>query len=266
MPNKRTDELPLCAQAQPDFYVPLWNTETNRTERLRLEPLLVSGGSTQNFEWVPDKDPAYQEDESVTYGGNWYQSLVDDNTFVPGTDDTKWLPVTKASSGTFWQAGLYTEDEVFVYNIVGDTVFSFRLAAAARPFASSNFENELQAGDWEQLGKVQNIEVDTTLVSDIITVDFLSLQEINFVGSDQITEAKTWAFDNIVEGLFSIIRFNITDSVIQTFPAGVKVANTSNSVYNSTTKQWTALATGEYEATVTYINGQVYMIINGPYE
>jgi hypothetical protein len=263
--NARIDQLDLGIPVAADFGV-YRDMTTQTTKRFSMSSLIPSA-TTGNFEWTSAKAEAgdYDEFHVVTRGGKWYQSTVDNNESVPGVDAT-WELLTKSSSGfVMWEAGVFAEDEVFVLHVIGTSIFIFRLADATRPYVSVDFDDEFEAGDWELVGKVEVFVFSTVLITDIITLDFLNLQRVDLIESAQITEPKTWVFDNPVEGLVSFARFSVDGEHTQQLPIDVKVADASNALWNSGTKEWTPLAAGEYEMRIQYMNAQFNLIISGPF-
>jgi hypothetical protein len=155
--NLRIDQLPLNGILKGTYFFPIRNMDTQKTERVPLSAILTSGTSA-NFEWITDNDPGYAEDEVVTYGGKWWQSLIDDNlNITPGTNPLAWIELQKAPSGfVFWQAGVFPQDEVFVlYEISPGSVQIYHLTNATRPYVSADFEAELALGDWQIISEGQ---------------------------------------------------------------------------------------------------------------
>jgi len=149
--NARIDQLPPCAELKPGYFGVVRNMDNSVTERFDFSELLTSTTSG-NFEWITDY--AYTDGEVVTWQGEWYQANGDiEENIVPGTDPA-WEVISKSPSGfTFWQAGVYTQDDVFVlYKMSPDPdapdIQIFWLKNTTRPFASVNFLTELDAGDW----------------------------------------------------------------------------------------------------------------------
>lgn len=155
--NLRIDQLPLNGILKGTYFFPIRNMDTQKTERVPLSAILTSG-SSQNFEWITDNDPGYAEDEVVTYGGKWWQSLINDNlNITPGTNPLAWVEITKSPSGfVFWEAGVFPQDEVFVlYEISPGSVQIYHLIDATRPYVSTDFEAELALGDWQIISEGQ---------------------------------------------------------------------------------------------------------------
>ena len=148
--NLRIDQLPLNGVLKGSYYFPIRNMDTQQTERVPLSEILTSE-TTQDFEWVTDNDPGYNSNEVVTYGGKWWQSLIDNNlNIVPGTNPTAWQEIAKSPSGfVFWQPGVYPQDEVFVLYPPSGAIEIYHLISPTRPYHSTDFEAELAAGDWE---------------------------------------------------------------------------------------------------------------------
>lgn len=149
--NKRIDELPLGSPRIGDF-MPFRDMTEGITKKVLADQFLTSADD-QDFQWVPNANAGvgYADGEFVTYGGKWWESQNDDNLSTPGVD-ASWSEGSKVY-GTLrvWKAGLYTNAEEYVvgYNAQSH-LFIWRLATAvARPFNSTNFLNEIAAGQWE---------------------------------------------------------------------------------------------------------------------
>jgi hypothetical protein len=154
--NKRIDEHPLGSLRIGDFLI--FRDMTEGVTKKVLADQFLTSDDDQNFQWVPNANDGdgYATDEFVTYGGKWWQSLVDSNLSVPGTDGTKWSEGSKVY-GTLrvWKAGLYTNAEEYVvgYNAQSH-LFLYRLATSVtRPFNSTDFLTEIAAGQWEPASK-----------------------------------------------------------------------------------------------------------------
>lgn len=270
MANKRIDQLPQSAGPQPHYYIAIRNMDTNITERLQLSHFMGSG-TTANFEW--DNEIEYLTDEVVTYGGFWWQALEDNDDVVPGSDPTIWVKVSKSPSGfVLWSAGIFTEDEVFIlYRFEfpeaapgADTAtYLFRLKDATRPFNSTDFVTELEAGQWELVGKVVTVVVNTADVSDNVVIDCKFLQEMNFIGSNEIAVSKTLQFIGLVEGFKGSFVFSMSDPLAVTFVDSVKMVSPANASWEN--PAWTPIDFGEYEMYIEYINSQLRIRIDGPY-
>lgn len=263
MQNREIREHPLGIPVLGDVFV-FQSLVDLKTKRVPVDQFLPSP-STQNFEWTSQKAVAgdYDIDSIVTYEGNLYQSEVTDNSSVPGTN-TEWTLLTKGKSGfVLYEPGVFTEDDVFTLFQILNAVYIFRLVDVTRPYNSTDFLAEYAAGDWELIGLIQVVVVDTTLVSDEITLDFRLLQQINFRESAQINEAKDILFDNPIEGLHCFFRFSLDAPQPLTFPAGVKLTNAYNAEWANPV--WTALEGGEYELELTYINSEYRLKIHGPF-
>lgn len=184
--NRQIRQHPLGVPQLGDHFV-FQSEADHKTYKAVVDPY-ISGMST-NFEWN-SADAAlgeYDLDEIVTRSGNFYQSTIDNNPNTPGVDAT-WTLLTQRFSWQLWAAGVYAGDEIFVLKIVSDTVFIYRLDNAARPYNSVDFNTELEAGDWVQVARLEEIEVDTTGAD--IDLDMLRLHKLSFLGSDQVAGNK----------------------------------------------------------------------------
>lgn len=152
--NARIDQLPQNSSLKETYYFPIRNMDNSITERVLIAEILTSP-TTGNFEWITDTP--YTDGEAVTWKGEWYQA--DGNiaaNLIPGVDPS-WILISKSASGfTFWQAGVYPQDEVFVLkkmsaNPAAPDIRMFWLSVLTRPYVSSDFDVELAAGDWIQI-------------------------------------------------------------------------------------------------------------------
>lgn len=153
LPNANISNLPLYSSIKPGFWLAMDDMNRVETVRLDIKELLASPIS-QNFEWVTDNDPGYQLNDVVTYGGKWWQSLVNDNlNNTPGVDDAIWHELPKSASGFVpWAPGVYPQDLPFVYVNLGTLdnpiVKMYVLASPVRPYVSTDIVVEVAAGDW----------------------------------------------------------------------------------------------------------------------
>lgn len=151
--NARIKELPPSAGPKAGYLFAMFNLDNDTTEKIPVD-FFMSSGTSGNFEWL--SDTPYDDNDVVTYGGIWWQAqqAVPEN-IIPGSNSLYWVAIPKSPSGlVMWQAGVYTEDEVFVVAEVSGVKTLFYLADPARPYVSSNFATEYAAGDWEPIGAV----------------------------------------------------------------------------------------------------------------
>ena len=146
----RIDQLPLGTPG-PNDPIPFRDLVSGVTKKF-LAGLVLPSPTTTDIEWDPDAAAAgdYDANEIVTYGGNIYQSEINNNTSVPGTN-ADWTLLTRGSGGiSFWEAGVFLEDEIIkAYDLPGVGPRFFRLdPAEPRPFNSTDFETELAADTW----------------------------------------------------------------------------------------------------------------------
>lgn len=149
--NARIFELPGLAALPQGGLVPVWDPIQGLTGAFDLSTLLPPSDS---FPWVSNNVPGYQEGELVTYGGKIWESLVDDNLGnVPMDGSAFWVEQSKAPSGLkIWQAGIYLETEVYVLKDIAGILQMFQLEESeARPFNSSDFDEEYANGNWKLL-------------------------------------------------------------------------------------------------------------------
>lgn len=146
----RIDQLPLGTPG-PNDPIPFRDLVSGVTKKF-LAGLVLPSPTTTDIEWDPDAAAAgdYDDNEIVTYGGNIYQSEINNNPSVPGTN-ADWTLLTRGSGGiSFWEAGVFLEDELIkAYDLPGVGPRFFRLdPAEPRPFNSTDFETELAADTW----------------------------------------------------------------------------------------------------------------------
>lgn len=176
--NARVNELPLGTPKIGDWF--LFYDETNDiTKRCSVDPFIAS--DSNDIEWVEGED--YDTAEIVTYGGNIYQSEVDNNTAVPGTPGSNWTLKTAGVSGlVFWAASsVYLQEEVFVLGLIADDVTLFRLDPdIPRPYTSgTTFATDVAAGDWIPVGKAM---AGTYTLTAAILIQSASGQHVVFDG------------------------------------------------------------------------------------
>jgi hypothetical protein len=156
LPSVEIDKLPQGNPKVGDFFV-FKDMVDGITKKVPAAALLTSSDD-QNFAWVSNAHSGvgYAINESVTYGGYWFISLINANLTTPGVDPTKWQQVSKVfGTVRVWQAGLYANAEEYVvgYNPQG-FLFMWRLATGiARPFISADFNTEVNNGTWEPFSK-----------------------------------------------------------------------------------------------------------------
>lgn len=146
----RIDQLPAGTPG-PNDPIPFRDLTTGVTKKFLAGLVLPSPVST-DIEWDPDSAAAgdYDLNELVTYGGNIYQSAINNNPSIPGVN-SDWTLLTRGSGSVgFWEAGVYLEDEVVkIFDEAGVGARLFRLdPGEPRPFNSTDFDVELAAGNW----------------------------------------------------------------------------------------------------------------------
>lgn len=107
--------------------------------------------------------------------------------------------------------------------------------------------------------------VTVSTASGTITLNLNNQTERMFKGSANIGAVKTWALSNDASGLFiPSVRFTMTTTDDQTFPAAFKMA-TFDANWNNATKKWTPPDVGTYEMSATFDGTNWLMKIQGPY-
>lgn len=255
--NQRIDQLQL-GEPQPGDYGVFRDMLNSKTKRY-----LIPAEPADNFEWdsVAAAAGDYDEDDVTTYGGNWYQSTVDNNNSVPGVDAT-WTLLTRAVNWIRWTAGVFVEDDVFVIRTIDGEDHIAQLVDAARPYVSSNFDTEYAAGDWKSLSQNKIIKAATVGVNTVsLDVNYLKERDFNFAAI--ISEIKTWSFVNAGNLIKLKVIFEIDGLYAQTFPGGFKLWTLAG-LWNDGTKVWTPTDIGIYELEVTLSDGVHYGKLFGP--
>lgn len=103
--------------------------------------LLVSGFE---YEGVWSSGTQYLINQTVTYGGSLYRAISDNLGQNPATETSIWSKLNGGynNRGDWTTATAYAKDDVVVYG--GNTYI------ALLPHASSNFQTDLTAGNWEK--------------------------------------------------------------------------------------------------------------------
>lgn len=236
------------------------------TKRLEATALIPETSQPTNvFEWVPNRKDnegnpmPYENLEVVTRGGNWYQSLADNNTSTPGQSD-QWFLLTRSYTGGFWKPGLYPDDRPWVFSDHTGFTEIYELVAPERPFISNNIEIEEQLGLWVAMFERDKIEViDTTGVS--LVVDMANKSKKYFRGSDSINAPVEWAFIRDTNAIQTTVFFQIGSLSSHTFPQNVA---STDPLFNE--QQWTPYDIGVYKAVIDFNGlGGIYLQMFGPF-
>lgn len=266
LPNADILGHPLGTPKSGDFF--LFQSPTDLVTR-KCAAQEVINSSTSNFEWLSNANDGegYAEDEVVTYGGLWWQSQVDENLSVPGVN-SDWLLLTRGYSWQIWAAGVFVETDTYVLVRKATATFIYELVDVARPYVSANFETELAAGDWREIGQCPFVVVDS--VPDILAFNCLNLYEVNFNLSAALDEAKEFQFTNMVQNKKGSIKFAVSITGVITLPTNWRIANATNALLgtNGVTnkREWEPLAVGAYEVFYTNDGTIIRAEIIGPYE
>jgi hypothetical protein len=223
--NLEIRQHPLGQPVVGDFFV-YQSMVDLKTKRVPVDQFLPSITSL-NIEWTSAKATAgdYDIDVIATKDGDLWQSTVDNNLAVPGTDAT-WTKLTKGKSGfVMWAPGTFLEDEVFVINIIYSTAHIFRLnPATARPFTSSNFTAELLAGHWQVVGRLECVTIATNVLNTFL--DFRNLPILAFEGQHLMNGARNIFFSNdLYAHTLERFVFQATAGITLEFEAGNKRPN-----------------------------------------
>ena len=201
--SKRTDQLPATAGAQPNYVLPMWNVDLQRTEKVRVDG--ISSSPSGNFEWVSTVN--YGNLVARTRGGKWWQSQQADNLgHIPGSDPAWWVEINKGTSMAEWVAGVYSENKVIVFRTIPNTRFdnTFTVKSSsfmfelnpdvARPYVSADFDAELLAGDWIIFHSPEYTDLTLgTFVGNMI-IDLKGLRVGNYFFTNPINENKIVEF------------------------------------------------------------------------
>lgn len=95
-------------------------------------------------------------------------------------------------------------------------------------------------------------------------INMATLKERVFLGSVPIAVPRTWSFTNFANAIKATVFFTLSGVDIQTFPANVFMQNFVGN-WDNTLKQWTPIASGNYESEFTYDGTNFYLKIHGPY-
>lgn len=256
--NARIDQLPLGAPTLGDFLVfrDMLNGVTKRMPYTQSE-------TSNNFEWLSSKAAAgdYDTNDVVTYGGNWYQSTIDDNLSVPGTNAT-WTLLTKSSSGGWWQAGVYSEDQPWVLSDHNGSAEIFVLASLTRPYNSTNIATEELSGDWVSITNPVRARSYNSLVSPM-QFDFKNSIESLFSSADPINAARAIQLLNDTRALKFEASFEVSALPAPiTMPASFIM---SDALWDNGGKIWTPLDVGKYFMKASKLNGNWMTQIFGPF-
>lgn len=99
-------------------------------------------------------------------------------------------------------------------------------------------------------------------IPDPIVLNMAGAAQKNFVGSADITEAKTWQLANAARGQQFFLNFVLDGLYAQTFPANFVM---SDALWDDATKTWTPFDAGEYQAQAIYNGTNWVLSIVGVY-
>ncbi len=129
------------------FFV-IYDILTAKSYKIKVDNFVPT--TDQNFKWISTVE--YDEDEVSLHNDKWWRSLQDTNEgHIPSEDGIWWTQVSKSSSSSLaiHANGVYTDTNVFVMKIKDGSMQMYRLASATRPYNSTDFDTELEDGDWE---------------------------------------------------------------------------------------------------------------------
>jgi hypothetical protein len=257
--NLKIKDHPLGIPVPGDFII-FADMVNNVTKKALVNQFLPSP-TTQNFEWVSEKDPAYDEDEVVTYGGNWYQSAVDDNTSVPGVN-SDWTLLTKSASGfVYWAAGLFTEDKVFVVSEHRDAGYpEIFFLLEPSPFVSVDIVAEELLGQWRSITEITNTAEIPTGPTDIV-LPFKAAAKRFFLGNAAVSGDREWSYDDAGNILEYKIHLEISGAGVHTFPINTKIYSSAVIVDGNEAE---FIDTGFYSIEAWYDRTYWHVTIKGP--
>jgi len=144
--NAKLDELPKGGYIEPDDLLVFKSLLRGTTFSIPAKDLVPA--SSSNFQWVSTH--SYNINEVVTYGGLWWQSQINANLGItPGSDDSKWLAVPKATGFGWWIAGVYDQAKTIVFSTNDGIARAYYLSVGVTlPFHSTDFAAELTANKW----------------------------------------------------------------------------------------------------------------------
>jgi hypothetical protein len=146
--NKRIPELEERSSATSGMKLAAYDPETDTTIALLVSALLPSA-SDESFAWDPET--TYAEDQVSVYEDQIYVSLQNGNLdHLPNeVGSLFWSLGVRGVSGLVpWVAGIFTQTHVTVLKKTSGRWSLYYLENATRPFNSTNFTTELDAGDW----------------------------------------------------------------------------------------------------------------------
>ena len=149
----RPPQLPELANVQAGAYVVGYDSATDRTVKINVSAL--GGGQETDINWRANVP--YATGLIVEYGLKLWKSLIDDNLGNLPSEGANWTEVSKAGEGggiTNYVPGVYTYNPTIVLRFEK----LYRLAATL-PFESTDFDAELEIGQWRLLNDSKIIGV-----------------------------------------------------------------------------------------------------------
>lgn len=222
--NREIREHPLTIPKAGQLAL-LQDPNTLKTHSFLLDPFLPSGAPV-DIEWVSSEAAAGDYDMSTirTYQGDIYRSEIDDNLDIPGTS-ANWTLLNKSYSLQMWQAGVYTDERVFVFYEFDNEGFKstwlFELATeVGRPVESSNFLNELENGIWKRVNKKILLQLFVVFPDDLVAP--VDPDEINLVDISKFPDSSVLINGDIDQSIFvRVLYSNTTDSCLLTLTTTV---------------------------------------------
>lgn len=256
--DKRIPELPPITTTSGSMKLAIYDDATDTTYHIELNDI-IPAAATQDYRWNPAID--YAVGEIVTSGGKLWESLVTPNlNNIPLEGAGFWTERSKSQAGfALWQAGVFTDANVYVLKRISTQLFLFELIDPTRPFNSVNFDAELIAGQWRQFGSLESIQVMTNV--NPIGLDMLLIRELIMTSSHNISADTIVNILNAGTALRLTWFFNITNESYLEFGASVKMADIR---WDSVTKRWMPQGLfGDYMMTATK-KGAVWFVEISP--
>lgn len=236
------------------------DTDEGITKHALVSDLLPQIPS-QNFEWVPNKQPAYNLNESVTLDGVWYKSLVNNNTGIPGKSGT-WQAMSNGTvSGGFYKPGVYAQDKIVVYSDHSGITEQYQLNAPSRPFLSTNIATEEAQGLWVSIsGQLRRVNV--AVANNELILDCMHQSQLVFIVTNNIESNTIVTFVNYEKLVWCKIRMVIAAPLYLQFPSN---SISSDPLFNETGNfRKRFLDVGEYSMEITFDNVNFWIETYGP--
>lgn len=266
LPNARIDQHPEGVPVNGDFFI-YRDMANGITKRAKADPFLST--PAPNIEWSSTQAQAnvYDEFYIVTRGGNIYQSTINNNQNIPGSEvvgTETWTLLTRGKNWDFWVADtVYIEDEVFVLYELDSEVHIMYLRNGSRPYQSTNFANEYEVDDWVSVTQ-NHIQIEPSVDSGTVVLNPYLLKKRSFRIEVPLNEPKTWSFLFDKNCIHMDCVFEIDGLHVQTFPNDVKMVNANNALWTTASHTWEPFSIGRYILELTKEGNGWIAEIKGP--